>query len=248
MSFAKCWRLTLLVALITLPIGVSAQDLWPEMDKYATVTNSPGSAVSPRAELINHHSAPLVAAFWDYLCPGRGDFSGHGGSSDAAMNFAPPADTGAAFQIAAPREGCEGKVTAIVWADGKEIGNPVVITQFHDCRAAAWDEMHTFLDANVFNFPQDKWDPVVSVERLKGKLAPEGTLHGLGPHDYAIHICRGQILQSLTQSLENYRSVVANQPDQLIQRRGLFLQYLKEWEQALIAPSYPTSRIWWNRL
>ncbi len=246
MSPAKTCLLTCFVAAILLPGGVSAQDLWPGMEKYVTV--KPDEAAPPRAYLVNLYSAPLVAAYWDYKCPGRADFHRQGGSSDAALAFAAPAVTGDTFNIVAPREGCEGQITAIVWADGKEIGDPPVLKQFHDCREAAWDEMHTFLSAHVYNMSPDQWDARVSAEMLKARLAPEETttLHGLNLHDTATHVCRANALQFLAQSIESYRSFVANNPDQLIHRRGLFLEFLKEWEAALHSPNYPANRLTWD--
>jgi hypothetical protein len=135
-------------------------------------------------------------------------------------------------------------VTAIVWADGKEIGAPEVLKQFHDCRTAAWDELHTFLASSVFSLPPDQWDPSASVELLKGRLAQEATFR-LNAHDMAVHVCRHNILQTLAQSIEDYRSLVAKEPDELLHRRGLFLQFLKDWQAALISPTYPSNRIKW---
>jgi hypothetical protein len=247
MERADRLQLMLLVAVIILPLRTEAQDLSPGMQQYISVTVVHAPTASPAAMLLNHYSSALVAAYWDYKCPGGGDFTGHGGSSDAALNYSTPAETGGSFQIAAPHDGCEGKVTSVIWADGKEIGDPAVLKEFHDCRNAAWEEMSDFLKTGVFNLPTDKWDPRISVEMLKTKLAPEAELRDLSHHDLAIYVCRRQVLQSLAQSIEDFRSSAATNPDQLVQRRGLFLQYLKEWEQALISPTYPATRTWWNR-
>ncbi len=219
-------------------LGLSAQELWPGMEKYVTLQTTPAPA------LINHYSAALVAAYWEYPC--HADDVAAAGYSDVAESFASPAETGEAFQIGGAQDRCPGKITAAIWADGNEIGDPEVLREFHDCRTAAWDEMHRFLKANVFAFPADKWDPSVSSANLKQKLALEETLQNVSAHDFAVHGYSVAVLAFLAQSMDDYRAVIEQHPDQLIQRRGMFLRYLKEWEQALNSPIYPEKPIWWN--
>ena len=231
-----------LLALSALSIGSfasPAQELWDGMDRYLTVQTTPIPA------LINHYNSPLVAVYWDYPCANEHESSS--GYSDAALTFAKPAQPEEPFRISGPLPGCPGRILGAIWADGKELGDRAVLARAHKCRSVTWEELHRTLKEDVFSVPPEHWDPRTTAELLKRRHAPyEGTVQ-LGPNDSESAIsCRANAILQIAQDIEDYRTAIASKPEEAIRRRGLFLQYLKEWEASLTSSTFPAQPFWWN--
>lgn len=239
MQSGGCVRVLILTSLLTVTSGTAAQELFPGMEKYLTLQSTPVPA------LVNHYDAALVAAYWDYPCAPAD--RAVAGSSDVALNYSKPAETGSAFRITGPEDSCAGRITAVVWADGNEIGDAAVLRTHHACRSATWSELHRTLAEDIFKVRPDRWDPQASVDKLEVRSRPfQETTHLESRDSAAVVACRANAIDTQIRYIRDYQSAAAAQPDKSLQLRFQFLRYLRDWEQALNSPIYPEKPIWWN--
>lgn len=162
LSFAS-WLAT---ALLATPFPAAAQELWPDMDSYVRHSvNSDGTAL----EVANLYGAALVAGAWTYKC----DRVMSEGFVDAARSSIAPWEKGQKLATTRlPEPGCTTTVTALIFADGKEVGDPAVLKQLHEHRVVAWDEIHRLRQEDILSLkvPLAQWDPVQSVAKLQARL------------------------------------------------------------------------------
>jgi hypothetical protein len=238
-------RLAVALGLLLLPFGLQAQDLWPGMEPYLAIRTVP-TPTDVRAPVVtNLYPSALVAFSVNYRCDGAHS-KGHGSYADAAMIYTAPIRTGESDGIPSPGSGCQGGIVTALWADGKEMGDPNELRNMHDCRAVALEELKKTLHEDILAVPQEKWDPAVSVANLKARRAQfAGNTHFEDPHDIRTFNCRAEEITYLITSVEQFRSGMANDPVKFGRLKGFYLQYLREWEQALASPTYPEKPVWW---
>jgi hypothetical protein len=58
------------------------------------------------------------------------------------LNNSKPVEQGKIISTASAGGGCSGGITAAIFADGTELGDPAVLRGMHNCRAAAREEVH----------------------------------------------------------------------------------------------------------
>jgi hypothetical protein len=245
-------RLTLawmrfVLASIVLASAAHAQELWPGMESYLKLTLVPvAGSNAPEVAVTNLYSAGLVEISWTYSKCADGPHFRHSGHQDLADTLGNPTVQGETVQTPSAR-GCSGGITAAIFADGKELGDPDALRQIHDCRRAKREEVHRTLEDDIFKFPLSGWDPESSVKKLKDRRAQfPMNLYTDDPNVGALQACRTSTLEYLASAIEDYRTSVARNPSKFEPRRAMFLQYLKEMEQALESPIYPSSRTWWK--
>jgi hypothetical protein len=173
----------------------------------------------------------------------------HPSGFDAASSYAPPWKPGQSVYVSVS-QGCGApRLTAAVFADGLEVGDPQALRLRHKYRAAILEELQKTLDDDVlpsFNSTAG-WDPQASVNRLKARhSAFPTTFHDGDPPRPDEEAMRIAIVEYLTSAIEDYRTVVANDPVTRDLRTALFVRYLKDWEVALKSKTYPAAPKWWK--
>lgn len=239
-----CFRWILLTLLFA-PAGL-AQELWPGMEGYLKLTLRPAGGDKNTVLVTNLYASGLVALYWDYYkCPG-GVSAANSGKTDLALGLGNPLAQGQTLQAASAETGCSGGITAAIFADGKELGEPETLGQIHSCRSAAAEEIHRTFEEDISTVPQGGWDPASSIAKLKARRSQFPMyLYTDNPREAALQACRTVAIDYLRSSMESYRASVTSDPAKYGPRRGMFLQYLKEIEQALRSRAYPTRRTWW---
>jgi hypothetical protein len=131
----------LTLAGLTLAWTALAQHQPQQMDAYVQTFLTSGP-LRPTLNITNLYTAPLVAVSWSYKCD-EPPIKGFRGFQDSALWHASPLAKGTS-QSLANLGTCKGGLTAILFADGKVIGDPLAIKQIYDRRAFAYDETTTF--------------------------------------------------------------------------------------------------------
>jgi hypothetical protein len=243
MAPAKSVCIEILIALLS-AIGAHAQVLGPGLEPYLAVRLTPTETDVRAPVVTNLYSAALVAYSTDYQCDGTHSL-GHRGYGDAAMIYTTPVATGKSEGIPSPGPGCKGGVTTAIWADGKEMGDPDELRNIHDCRAVALEELQATLEGDILKVPPDKWEPDVTIAKLKARRAQFPNNSEIdAPHGVRVWNCRIEEIEYLTSSIEQFRSTMAKHPTAYLMR-GFFLQYLRDWEKGLSSFTYPERPTWW---
>jgi hypothetical protein len=187
-----------------------------------------------------------VALTYEYKCSDP-EHPGYSGKDDAAANYSNPWEQGQTDEILGPRAGCEGGITAAIWADGKELGNPKALQGIHDCRTVAREEIHLALEGEILATPTSQWDPARSIAKLKVHHADlKQTIYTDDAHAAAMRGCQASEVSGLILDIEDFQKNSSREPDKYATQKGDFLRYLLEMEQALGSPTYPTIRTWWK--
>ena len=196
--------------------------------------------------VTNMYSSGLVALNWEYHgCPGAVR-TARSGYTDLALGLGNPRAQGQTEQAANAEIGCSGGITAAIFTDGKELGDPETLRQIHECRRVASEEIHRTFEEDISTVPQNDWDPASSVQKLKARRAQFPMYYYTDDNKaVALQGCRTDAIDYVRSSIEAYRSNVASNPAKYEPRRGMFLQYLREIELALKSPTYPSRRTWW---
>lgn len=226
-------------------ISSPAQELWPGMDGYLSTQLVSAPNGTPEFAVVNLYTAGLVAFSWNYDECGRS--ARHSGNADLAWTLGKPWERGQSTPVGTAASGCTGVITAAVFADGKELGNPDVLRGIHNCRKARWEEVHRTLKEDILAVPLSAWDPDLSVSKLRERRAQFSMyLYTDDSNAAAMQACRTGTIEFLTSQIEDYQSSVKSNPEKYEPRRFIFLEYLKEIETALTSSTYPTNRTWWK--
>lgn len=212
-----------------------AQQIWPGMETYLKWVDSPEIGIK------NLYSEGLVAYHWVDECSRN-----RSGGSDAALTLTKPLEPGKTQRMGFERPECI-HITAALFADGKELGDPAVLRQMHDCRSAEAEEFHQTLLEDRPKIYLSTWDPESSLSRL---YAREGvfkeSLNSGDPDEVNIHGCHLIGLETLIGMFKDYQSSVAAEPAKYGRRKGLFLRYLEGIDDALSSITYPSGQTWWK--
>lgn len=109
-----------------------------------------------------------MAASWSYECDGLARRRGYG---DAALVFADAVAQGSKFPGMSAENVCTGTITAAIFADGKELGDPAVLRRMHNCRKASWEELHRTLKEDILAVPFSNWDVDSALNKLRARRA-----------------------------------------------------------------------------
>ena len=228
-----------------LAAAANAQQLWPGMENYLRIDLIPTAYDVRSVELTNLYAFGLVAVSWDIQCDGS---ARHRGSGDAALAFANAVAQGSTFPAGSAGVGCTGGITAAIFTDGKELGDPAVLRQMHNCRKAAWEELHRTLKEDILAVPFSRWDIDSGLGKLRARRAEFPTSisvdHQVPEHEDD-RVCRMQTLDYLTSIIADYRSDMVKDPSKYPKRAESFLRYLAGWEGALTSATYPPAH-WWK--
>jgi hypothetical protein len=237
---------TLLLALLS-AAKAPAQELWRGMEGYLKVVPTKYQNNIEGAGVTNLYNSALVVLTWEYKCTDR-EHPRAAGTADAAANYANPWEQGQTIEIGRPRAGCSGGVTGAIWADGRELGDAAVLRQVHDCRSVQQEEVHLALEGEILQNQVPQWDPAKSIAALKQHHKEfEEIMYTDDANAVAMRNCRAGEVDGLMLDIEDFQKNASKNPDKYAQQRTLFLQYLKEMEQALGSPTYPTTRTWWRQ-
>jgi hypothetical protein len=236
------WVRSLLWGALLLACPIQGQTLWPGMDPYLEMSLVPRPDTTPTVYLTNLYDSPLVAVSWDYKCNGS-RWTRHRGFLDAALAYSEPWPKGAVVGTSAAGVGCKGGITAVVFADGRELGDAQGLKQIHDRRRYAREEMRLILDEGILGVPPSQWDPEQSLTKLQARIAqlPEPTSQNIDEVDQD-----KSTLQDLIRSIEDYRSEVKANPNVYLPRTGKYIENLQRWEQGLASTSYPSTTFRWK--
>jgi hypothetical protein len=194
-------------------------------------------------ELTNLYDAPLVAAAWRYKC----ETVRSEAFLDVSLSSAEPWGKGRTIpSTRLPESGCATTITAIIFADGKEVGDPKVLEQLHEHRALFWDEVHRLRQEDILSTkaPLFEWTPTKSVANLQARLA--ALPHGNDVYPDENDGYRGQALQLLIKELQAYQAQATADPSDPAFHKGKLLKFLQEWDEGLSSPTYSTERTYWR--
>ena len=221
-----------------------AQEFWPGMEPYLQMTLGPEILQGePVIHVNNLYRSPLVAVVYAYKCTETEH--GFHGTDDAAVNYSNPSRQGQTINIQSVWPGCTGRIMAAIWADGKELGDPAALRQFHDCRAVEQEEVHLALEEEIMKVPISQWDPAQSITKLNTRR-DSFPMHTTDVNASEIQGCRTTEIYALTIDLEDFQKTASQDPDKYALQRGRFLRFLKEMEQSLGSPTYPAAPFWWK--
>ena len=248
----------LFFGLTAYPTPAHAQTLWAGMEGHVKLT-----PYADKVDLTNLDSSALAAVFWDYRCPFRPlaaagstgsapqmGLGRHTGRFDVALNHGYALKTGESLHLAAFPQGCSGGPTAIIFADGREFGDPVVLKRLHDCRAVAKEDLDTVLHQDILTAPISAWDPAQSLARLKARKA---TFHfpmdGNTMDENAMEMqnCRVFEIDNIATGISEFQSDEAADPAYYTNRRGAFLEAMLEKDRLMTSPAYKRSGIYWTK-
>jgi len=149
-------------------LAAPAQELMPDMEPYLRTTLVPATYDINTIELTNLYNFSLVAASWSYTCDGS---ARRRGSGDAALVFTDAVAQGSKFPGMSAENVCTGTITAAIFADGKELGDPAVLRRMHNCRKASWEELHRTLKEDILAVPFSNWDVDSALNKLRARRA-----------------------------------------------------------------------------
>ena len=142
-----------------------------------------------------------------------------------------------------------GGVTLVVFADGKEVGDPAALRQLHVCRIAARDEMHRLLSEDILTHPPAEWNPDHTLELLKSWRAAIHLPFDMkitSPEAAEEQLCREHELDRILASVKDYEASVLADPARYGSRKKMYVDYLIDWDSWLGRDTYPEQPMWWK--
>jgi hypothetical protein len=232
-----------------------AQTLWEGMEEHVKLT-----PYASKVDLTNVDSSALTAVFWDYRCPfkpllpsasggPRMGVSRHTGTFDVALTHGYPLKTGDSLHMAAFPAGCSGGPTAIIYADGREFGDPVVLRRLHDCRAVSKEELDQVLHQDLLLVPISRWDPQQSLDKLKARKA---AFHfpmddTMDENAKEMQSCRVFEIDNIATGIAEFQSSEAGDPAYYTPSRSVFLEGMLEKDRLMTSSTYKRSNINWKK-
>jgi hypothetical protein len=224
---------------ILLAPGSQAQQVSPGMESYLMWVEKPSVA------LTNVSTLGLVAYQWDNVCVGHSN-EGGSGWSDAASTLSPPLKQGELAMRGYDRPQCL-RITAAIFADGTEIGDPAALSHIHDCRTAEAAEIHQTIAENRANIYSSEWDPEPSIARLKKRIAPyQITNYTDDPKETEMSTCHWVALSFLIHELQDYQSSLNEDPGKYGPRKIRLWRYLMSIETELGSTAYLPQYSYWK--
>jgi len=237
-------RLHLVAAAFVLP-GIlltpasQAQQVWPGMEPYLIWVEKPTVA------LTNISTLGLVAYQWDNVCPGHSDVGGPGWS-DLASTGSPPLKQGGLTMQGYQRPECL-RITAAIFADGTELGDPGALSHLHDCRTVEAAEIHQTIAENRANIYSREWNPELTIALLKKRMAPYlVTRYTDDPKETEMSTCHWVALGFLIHEIQDYQSHLNEDPEKYGPRQIVLWRYLVGIENALGKTVYLPQYIYWK--
>jgi len=221
--------------------------------------------VTPYAEdkvyLTNLDSSPLTAATWDYRCPfqpltsGGSDSPKMGlgrrtGRFDVALNHGYPLKTGESLHLTRTGDGCSGMITAIIFADGSEFGDPVILRRLHECRAVAKEELDTVLHQDILAVPISTWDPAQTLAKLQARKATfhfPMDMNSTDENTMEMQNCRVFEIENIASGISEFQSSEAGDPAYYTPRRSVFVEAMLEKDRLMTSSTYKRSNINWKK-
>jgi hypothetical protein len=227
----------ILLSLLSLPLFADARHQPLEMDEYVRTFETLGYGDGSMLHAVNLYRSPLAAMSWEYQCENV-SFKKITGYLDAALEYSSAIATGADSGALVDTRTCSGRLTALVFADGKEVGSETALKQIYNRRAFAYGELHDFLTRDLLGKPLIEWNPGRSISALQAR---SDLLQRPYEHSEEI-IVRAAIVLRLTTLIQELEDASKDDHHDQLLRRHQFVVDITNWDANLISNTFSRNK------
>jgi hypothetical protein len=243
--FVRCLVLLLATAAAGYTVPAAAQVEPPELTPYLQVISA-GTGIPYQFRIKNLYSSPIVALSASSHCTIHPENARARSMIDSALWYATPYLYPGRSRILSTNPDCATAVAAVVFADGKAVGDQDEINQIYRRRVYAVEEIDHLLKDDIG--PQtanarvaagrnriSAWDPEASIEFLKARRPGQ---HVTGADQADEFSTRHSVQRHIIERMQAFEKTLSADPKTAEDQKKIFTGGLLRWRECLTSKEF----------